>query len=109
MVRSAKRVSNHEARGPSFETALTRLLRMRAESAVRWSDHRELAVDHQQHAVELVAAAQDQAGRRDDTVHALLARQARIFLDAIERHLGGAAEHRKHGAVLQEVDGIVSP
>src|SRR4051794_17782472 len=33
MVRSAfSRVSNHEARGPSFETALTRLLWMRKES-----------------------------------------------------------------------------
>jgi len=31
MVWSAKRVSNHEARGPSYEAALTRLLRMRPE------------------------------------------------------------------------------
>jgi hypothetical protein len=39
----------------------------------------------------------------------LLAGEPRILLDAIERDFGGAAEHRKHGAVLQEVDGIVAP
>src|SRR5882724_4070322 len=72
-------------------------------------NQRQLAVDHQQHAVEFMAAAQDQAGRRDHAVHALLAREPRVFLDAIERDFGGAAEYRKHRAVLQEIDGVISP
>src|SRR3954454_2377946 len=72
-------------------------------------NQRQLAVDHQQHAVEFLAAAQDQAGRRDHAVHALLARELRIFLDAIERDFGGAAEYRKHRAVLQEIDGVIAP
>ena len=49
---------------------------------------------------EFVAAAQDQSARRDHAVDALLARQPRIFLDAIDRHFGGAAEHRKHRSVF---------
>src|ERR1700709_1059340 len=71
--------------------------------------HRQLAVDHQQHAVELVAAAQDQAARRDHAVDALLARQPRIFLDAVDRHFGGAAEYRKHRAVFEKIDGVIAP
>src|SRR4051812_22124900 len=56
-----------------------------------------------------MAAAQDQPGRCYHAVHALLAREPRIFLDAIDRHFRGAAEYRKHRTVLQEVDGIVAP
>src|SRR5437879_8372725 len=56
-----------------------------------------------------MAAAQDQSGRRDHAVHALLAREARIFLDAVDRNLGGAAEYRKHRTVFQKVDGVVTP
>ena len=35
--------------------------------------------------------------------------QSGIFFDAINRHFRGAAEHREHGAVFQEVDGVVAP
>src|SRR5436190_22371618 len=89
---------------PSLRDGATRLLRMRARS-----DHGELAVDHQQHALEFMAAAQDQAGRRDHAVHALLAREPRILLDPVNRNLGSAAEYRKHRTVLQKVDGVVAP
>ena len=51
----------------------------------------------------------DQAGRRDHAVGALLARQPRIFLDAVERDFGGAAEDRKHRAVFQEIDRVIAP
>ena len=44
-------------------------------------NHCEFAVDHQQHTVEFVAAPQDQAGRGNHAVDALLARKPRIFFD----------------------------
>src|SRR5215207_10054582 len=56
-----------------------------------------------------MTAAQDEPGRRDHAVRALLAGKPRIFLDAIERDFGSAAENRKHRAVLQEVDGVIAP
>ena len=76
---------------------------------LRSATSRQRLVEHAQHAVEFVAAAQDQAGRRDHAVGALLARQLRIFLDAVDRHFGGAAEHRKHRAVFQKVDRVIAP
>ena len=66
-------------------------------------------VDRAQHAVELVAAAHDQAGRRDHAIGALAARQLGIFFDAVDRDFRGAAEHREHRAVFQEVDGVIAP
>ena len=69
----------------------------------------ESLVEHAQHAVEFVAAPHDQAGRRDHAVGALAARQPRIFLDAVDRDFGAAAEHREHRAVLEEIDGVVAP
>src|SRR5258705_461208 len=72
-------------------------------------NQRQLAVDYQQHAVELVAAAQDQSARRNHAVNALLAYEPRIFFDTIDRHFRGAAEHREHGAVPQEIDAIIPP
>ena len=62
-----------------------------------------------QHAIELVAAAHDQAGRRNHAVGALAARQPRIFLDAVDRDFRGAAEHREHRAVLEKIDGVIAP
>src|SRR6201992_2758135 len=88
---------------PSFETRYA-LLRMRLSS-----NHRQLAIDDQQHTVEFVAAAQDQPGRRYHAVHALLARQPRIFCDAVDRDCGGPAKHREHRAVFEEIDRIVTP
>src|SRR6266404_2057723 len=56
-----------------------------------------------------MAAAQNQPARRDHAVNALLAREPRIFFDAIDGNFGSAAEHREHGAVFEKVDGIVAP
>src|SRR3982751_5217209 len=56
-----------------------------------------------------MAAAQDQSGRRDHAVHALLAREPWILLDPINRNFGSAAEYRKHRAFFQKVDGVVAP
>src|SRR5262249_39182628 len=61
------------------------------------------------HRVELVAAAHDQTRRRDHAIGALPARELRTFLDAVDRNFGGAAEHGEHRAVLEEVDGVVTP
>src|SRR5262245_33222738 len=71
--------------------------------------HAERLVDRAQHAVELGAAAYDQPGGRDHAVGALAARQLWIFLDAVERNFAGAAEHRKHSAVAEKVDGVIAP
>src|ERR1700693_4911752 len=70
---------------------------------------RRLAIDREQHAFELVAAAQDQPGRRDHAVHTLLAGEPRILFDSIDRNLGGAAEYREHRALSEEIDSIVAP
>src|ERR1700719_3033532 len=75
----------------------------------RLLNHRQLAVDRQQYAIEVMAPAQDQSARRDDTVNPLLARQPRILFDAVEWNFRGAAEDREHRAVAQEIDGIVTP
>src|SRR5882757_8490841 len=72
-------------------------------------NYRQLAVDHQQHPIQFLAAAQDQPARRDHAVDALLAREPRVFFDAVDRHFGSAAEHREHRAVPQEIDGIIAP
>src|ERR1700676_1048878 len=72
-------------------------------------DHRQLAVDHQQNPIQLMAAAQDQASGRDHAVGALLACQPRILLDAMERTSAGAPNHREYRAVFQEIDGVVPP
>src|SRR5262245_56821944 len=55
-----------------------------------------------------MASAYDQAGRRDHAIGALPARELRAFLNAVDRNLGGAAEHGKHRAVLQKINGIVT-
>jgi len=69
-------------------------------------NHRQLAVDYQQHAVEFVAAAQDQPARRDHAVDPCCARAADLFRcdRSVLRRRGGIREHR---AVLEKVDGIV--
>src|SRR6266478_7559727 len=72
-------------------------------------NQRQLAIDHQQHAIELVAAAQDQPACRDHAVNALLAGEPRIFFDTIDRYFQSAAEHREHRAVPQEINGVVAP
>ena len=40
---------------------------------------------------------------------ALLAREARILLDPVERDLGRAAEYRKHRAVFQKIYRVIAP
>src|SRR3954469_7495048 len=66
-------------------------------------------VDRPQHAIEFVAAAHDQASGRDDAVGALPPRQLRVLLDPVERDFRSAAEHRKHRAVAQEINGVIAP
>src|SRR5450631_252571 len=56
-----------------------------------------------------MTAAHDQAGCGNNAEGALTARQFRIFLDAIKRNFGGAAEHREHRAVFQKIDGVIAP
>jgi phosphinothricin acetyltransferase len=72
-------------------------------------NQRQFAIDHQQHALEFMAAAQNEAGGRNNAVGPLLAGQPRIFFDAVDRHFGSAPEYRKHGAVFQEIDGVIPP
>jgi len=50
-------------------------------------------------------------GKWLDTVQirTLAARKLWIFLDSVDRHFAGAAEHRKYGAIFQEVDCVVTP
>src|SRR5207344_2517173 len=72
-------------------------------------DHAQRGVDRVQHAVELVAAPHDETGGRYHAVGALPARELGTFLDAIERNLRSAAEHGKHRAILEEVDGVIPP
>ena len=73
------------------------------------ADHRQRLVDDAQDAIQFVTAAQDVAGGGDHAVGALALLELRIFFDAIQRHFRGAAEHRKHRAVFQEVDGVIAP
>src|SRR5499427_2001722 len=56
-----------------------------------------------------MAAPYDQTCRRDHAIGALSARELRTFLDAVDRNFGGAAEHGEDRAVLEEVDGVVTP
>src|SRR5829696_217428 len=71
--------------------------------------HLQRLVEHPQHARKLGAALQDDAGGGDDAVGALAAGEFRVFLDAVERHLGGAAVDREHGLVAAEIDRVVAP
>src|SRR6185312_9709437 len=89
---------------------LPNLVMVRCEPEGRASNHAPLSepsrkasagddvqrlVEHAQHAVEFWAALEDMAGHRHDAIGALAAREPRILLDAVDRHFGGAAEHRK--------------
>src|SRR5437016_6444250 len=62
-----------------------------------------------QHAIELMSALDDQTCRRNHAVGTLPARQPRIFLDAIERHFGGATEDGKHRAVFEKINRVIAP
>src|SRR5262249_46808803 len=76
-------------------------------TSVRHEAHR--FVERAKHAVEFVAALEDEARRRNDAVDALAARETRIFFDAVNGDFRGAPEHREHRAVLEEVDGVTAP
>lgn len=60
-----------------------------------WSvcNQRQGSVDCPQHALEFVAAANNQTSRRNHAISTLTTREFRIFFDAINRHLRGAAKH----------------
>ncbi len=58
-----------------------------APSRLSLLNHRQLAVDHQQHAIEFVAAAQDQPARRDhavDPLGAKIRKSATLGLTAVQ-------------------------
>src|SRR5580700_8625195 len=48
-------------------------------------------------------------GRRNHAVGALAPAEPRIFLDAVDGNLRGAAENRKHRAVFEKIDGVITP
>src|SRR6202049_3289119 len=56
-----------------------------------------------------MAAAQDVPGRRNDAVGALAPPEPWVFLDAVDRDFRGAAENRKHRAVHQKIDCVITP
>src|SRR5262249_36495285 len=72
-------------------------------------DEAKRRIEHAQHPLELVAALENQPGRRDDTVGALAARQPRAFLDAVDRNFARAAENREHRAVFEKIDRVIPP
>ncbi len=56
-----------------------------------------------------MAAFQDEPTRRDDTVGALLARQLRTLLDAVERIFGGSPEDGEGGSLAPHLERVVAP
>src|ERR1700722_11168490 len=79
------------------------------DSLASAGDDAERFIKGTQHAVELLAAADDQTGRRDQAIGALPPCEPRVLLDTVERDLAGAAKDREDRTVLQEIDGIVAP
>src|ERR1700684_3700724 len=69
----------------------------------------ERTIERAEHAVEFVAAPQDMAGGRNDAIGALPAAETGVFLDAVDRHFRSAAENRKHRAIFEEIDGVITP
>jgi hypothetical protein len=93
-----------------FVTGFSRAEASQARPSPLPLDQRQrLALQHAQHSAQLMTALQEQTCRGDDAVNALAARQLGIFLDAVKRRLGGAAEDREHRPVAQHVDGIIAP
>ncbi len=66
-------------------------------------DDDERAVERAQHAIELVAAFDDEAGA-EITRYTPGRRASRVSLDAVDRH-SSAAEDREHRRGLVEIDG----
>src|SRR5689334_14006527 len=56
-----------------------------------------------------MSAPDDEPGGGDEAVGALAARQTGVLLDSIDRDFRGPAENRKHGPVLEEINGVVAP
>ena len=71
--------------------------------------HAERTIERAEHAVELMAAAHDMASGRNHAIGALAAAEFRVLLDPVNRHLRGPAEHRKHGAIFEEIDCVITP
>ena len=99
---SDRRRARHRDRGPRLRDAAFEQRGLDGDEARR-------LVERAQHALELVAAADDQAGRRHHAVGALAARELGIFFNAVDRHFRGSPEHREHGAILEEVDRVIAP
>src|ERR1700733_14065138 len=62
-----------------------------------------------EHAVELLAAAQDMTGGRDHAKGTLAAALFRVFLDPVDRNFAGAAKNRKYRAIFQKIDCVITP
>src|SRR6185437_9864285 len=75
------------------------------------SSHHQLqrTVERAEHPIQFLAAPYDVSGGRNDAIGALAARQLGIFLDAVDRHFTGAAEHGENRSVFEEVDGVIAP
>jgi hypothetical protein len=67
---------------------------LRSDASIhhRLVDHLKLAIDCEQHAIEVVAAPQDQSTCRDDAVSTLAPGQLGVFFDAIDRDLRSTSE-----------------
>jgi hypothetical protein len=61
------------------------------------------------HASKIVAAFQNEAGRRNHRIGALLSRQPRILLDPVERIFAGAAVNRKNRFLGGKIDPVIAP
>ena len=73
------------------------------------ADEVEPVFEHAQDALQIVAAFHDQAAGGDDAVGALLARQAHVLFDTIERVLARFAIDGEDRLVAQEIDRVIAP
>src|SRR5262249_49105654 len=69
----------------------------------------QVSFKHAQHAGKIVAALEDEAGRRHHAVGALASGEPRVLLYAVKRHLAGMAKGAEYGLFAAEIDGIVAP
>src|SRR5690606_39988355 len=66
-------------------------------------------VDRLEHLAEVVAAPENEPGRGDDGVGALLAAELGAFLDSVEWEFAAAPEDGEHRLLLQRVYRVVPP
>src|SRR6202790_5482971 len=100
----ARALARHRA-----DAAPARARRYRAAVKPLARHHAQRAVERAEHAVEFLTAAHDVPGGRNHAEGPLAAAELWILLDAVDRHFRGAAENRKHRAVFEEIDGVITP